>query len=190
MRQVKADRRSQRTRLLLMQALIDLIRTKRYDAITVQEITEHANVGRSTFYAHFTDKDDLLVDGVRALVDNLRLSTASAAADFPSLALFQHVGSHADLYLVMARGRSLALFLDTLHQELTTVFARRLAARVPAGATPAVPLPLLATMTAGMLITALRHWLEAGITPPAETVDRAYRTAADAAVRAGLQLTP
>jgi AcrR family transcriptional regulator len=177
-----------------MRSLIALIRTKRYDAITVQEITEHANVGRSTFYAHFTDKDDMLVDGVRQMVDSLQAdaaeasaATASAGPLFPSLALLRHVGSHADLYLVMARGRSLALFLNTLHEELTATFTERLTSRIPPTATPAVPLPLLAAMTASMLITAIRCWLEAGLTPAAETIDRSFHTAADAAIRAGLR---
>lgn len=61
MKNTKADRRSQRTRQLLSSALVDLMLQKRYDEITVQNIIDRANVGRSTFYAHYLDKDDLLV---------------------------------------------------------------------------------------------------------------------------------
>ena len=57
----KNDRRSQRTRHLLGEALIELMREKGYSAITVSDVIERANVGRSTFYAHYRDKDDLLV---------------------------------------------------------------------------------------------------------------------------------
>jgi len=56
--QVK-DRRIQKTKSLLHEALGSLIREKPYDAIVVQEILDRANVGRSTFYMHFSDKDDL-----------------------------------------------------------------------------------------------------------------------------------
>ena len=56
----KVDRRIQRTRQLLDNALIELILEKEYDKITVQNIIDQANVGRSTFYAHYLDKDDLL----------------------------------------------------------------------------------------------------------------------------------
>ena len=52
----KVDRRIQRTRQLLDDALIELILEKGYDKITVQNIVDQANVGRSTFYAHFLDK--------------------------------------------------------------------------------------------------------------------------------------
>jgi AcrR family transcriptional regulator len=131
-----------------MQAMIDLMRTRRYDAITVQEITDQANVGRSTFYAHFTDKDDLLVDGVHRMLASLD-ATAPQVADhgaglYPTLALFLHIGPQADLYQVMSRGRGLTLFLAALHDELTTLFTERISARVAPGTTPTVPPPLLA----------------------------------------------
>ena len=71
MRREITDRRTLRTRQLLTDALGELIRTKRYEAITVQEIADRANVGRSTFYAHFADKDDLVADGVRRMVGSL-----------------------------------------------------------------------------------------------------------------------
>ncbi|MCB0110928.1 MAG: TetR family transcriptional regulator, partial [Caldilineaceae bacterium] len=51
--QQKTDRRSARSQQLLYQALMDLMLEKRYDKITVQDIIDRANVGRSTFYAHF-----------------------------------------------------------------------------------------------------------------------------------------
>ncbi|POM23147.1 Bacterial regulatory protein, tetR family [Actinomadura rubteroloni] len=180
MRQQRTDRRSARTRRLLMGALMDLMLVKRYDAITVQEITDRADVGRSTFYAHFTDKDALLVDGARQMIGGLPAGDGAHV----SLALLRHIGARAEMYVVMSRGRGLPLFLDALHRELTAVYADRLAAR--ASAPPAVPLPLLAAMVSSMLLTALRGWLEAGAAEPPETVDRAFRTAADAAIRAGL----
>ena len=56
----KVDRRIQRTRQPLEDALIALILEKGYDKITVQNIVDQANAGRSTFYSHFLDKDDLM----------------------------------------------------------------------------------------------------------------------------------
>jgi AcrR family transcriptional regulator len=57
----KQDRRSQRTRHLLSEALVSLIREKGYDTITVSDLIDRANIGRSTFYSHYRDKDDLFV---------------------------------------------------------------------------------------------------------------------------------
>jgi len=60
----KTDRRVLRTRNTLGDALVSLIHKKNFDEITVQEVLDHAGVGRSTFYAHYSDKDDLfLSDG-------------------------------------------------------------------------------------------------------------------------------
>jgi len=61
------DRRATRTRRSLHQALISLILRKGYDAITVQEIIDEADIGRATFYAHYRGKEDLLRGGFEAL---------------------------------------------------------------------------------------------------------------------------
>src|SRR6266498_3288418 len=56
----KLDRRVQRTRQLLQDALIAMVIEKGYDATTVHDIIDRTNVGRATFYAHFPDKQTLL----------------------------------------------------------------------------------------------------------------------------------
>src|SRR5512138_500847 len=63
----KIDRRIQRTRQSLRAALFDLMKAKSYDAISIEEITERANVGRATFYLHYKDKEDLLLEEFRAM---------------------------------------------------------------------------------------------------------------------------
>ena len=57
----KPDRRIGKTRKALKEALTDLILERGYEAVTVQEVISRADVGRSTFYAHFVDKDALLM---------------------------------------------------------------------------------------------------------------------------------
>src|SRR5216117_1380095 len=93
------DRRIQRTRALLLSALLDLIVERGYEDVSVQDIVDRANVGRSTFYKHFLDKRKLLLTGVAGLQDLLiqqgATPTSSAASRermLPfSLRLFQHV---------------------------------------------------------------------------------------------------
>src|SRR5437867_644732 len=53
------DRRVRRTTRALIEALVALVLEKRYDAITIQDLLDRADVGRSTFYAHYRGKDDL-----------------------------------------------------------------------------------------------------------------------------------
>lgn len=55
----RPDRRRARTRKMLSDALMGLILERGYDAITIQDITDKANLSRATFYLHFGDKQDL-----------------------------------------------------------------------------------------------------------------------------------
>ena len=83
---MKTDRRVQRTRELLQKALIELISESGYDAITIQDIVDRANVGRTTFYLHYNSKDDLFVSCHEAIV-----------REFPSGPLFSHPLSREEL---------------------------------------------------------------------------------------------
>ena len=66
------DRRIQKTEALLRDALAALVREKPYDDIVVKEILARANVGRSTFYTHFRDKDELLLSGIQGMLGSTR----------------------------------------------------------------------------------------------------------------------
>ena len=68
----KVDRRVERTRQLLRDALVSLIREKGFAALSAQEIIDRANVGRATFYAHFDNKEDLLMTGLEGLRSSLK----------------------------------------------------------------------------------------------------------------------
>src|SRR6516162_298042 len=94
------DRRVQKTRALLHEALGSLIREKPYDEIAVKEILDRANVGRSTFYMHFQDKDDLLASGLYEVLQGLHpaeLPTPGTKHERVirfSLPVFEHIHRH------------------------------------------------------------------------------------------------
>src|SRR5262249_56137944 len=94
------DRRIQKTLSLLREALVSLIAEKPYDSIVVKEILDRANVGRSTFYTHFRDKDDLLVSGIHDMLGEVPSPTRAGGRRLDrillfSLPLFEHHHSHA-----------------------------------------------------------------------------------------------
>lgn len=98
-----------RTRRALKEALTDLILDKGYGAVTVQDVIDRADVGRSTFYAHFVDKDDLLM----AILADLDVPGPDAASWKPedpafnwTLALFRHFGSGRRLFKAVAGSQS------------------------------------------------------------------------------------
>ncbi len=70
----------QKTQAVLHEALALLLREKAYDSISVKEILDRANVGRSTFYMHFRDKDDLLVSGMRDMLRAVQSNAAQVSA--------------------------------------------------------------------------------------------------------------
>jgi AcrR family transcriptional regulator len=74
------DRRVQKTETLLRDALTSLIREKAYDSIVVKEILDRANVGRSTFYTHFRDKDDLLASSIHEMLRAARSGQVPSSA--------------------------------------------------------------------------------------------------------------
>lgn len=165
MANLKTDRRSQRTQRLLHEALMSLMQEKRYDNITVQDIIDRADVGRSTFYAHFQDKEDLMTSGLMHLMQILSKMVAEPSATgekrlLPTQELFEHVQENQNLFRGMVRGRGLELFFEKGQEFWIQKLTTDLQARLPEGQQPAVPIPVLAQFVAGTFVTMLRWWLD------------------------------
>src|SRR5215510_7939074 len=119
------DRRVQKTKSLLHEALGSLIREKPYDAIVVQEILDRANVGRSTFYMHFRDKDDLLVSSIRDLLRSVQATGLPASGkgyeriiSF-SLPMFEHIDQQRQIGAARMGARGRAIIHEQLLKALT-----------------------------------------------------------------------
>lgn len=180
----RGDRRVRRTRDLLRRALLDLIREKGFDRVTVQDIVDRADVGRSTFYAHFRDKEDLLVHGL----EELRDAFDPRQEDPPgSLAVFEHFAAYRDVWRAMAGRRSAELFLRHLHGFLSDLVREQLRARAPGGRTQ-VPLEALVEFAVSTMIGLGVRWWQLGERQlPAREVDRLYRRLTGPAIEAGLR---
>jgi len=162
----KIDRRVQRTRQLLRDALIALILEKGYDKITVQDIINRANIGRSTFYDHYLDKDDLMESGVEKLRAELGQHFASSSSGnvqdmmMPSLALFQHTQKQHHLYKAMIGGRGVEIVSNAIGDGLKAHAQEHFKEAERAGKRLAVPVEVLSTHLAGSLYTLLTWWLD------------------------------
>src|SRR5512138_2964014 len=155
----KKDRRSQRTRHLLSAALVELIREKDYNAITVSDIIERANVGRSTFYAHYRDKDELFVGELDHVIEVLsqRIPDQEQMPFFPSLGLFRHVGEEYELYKALVWTPGIDLLIKHMQKSLTVRIEQGLK---NSGRDYDMPLSVLANFIAGNFLTLLKWWLE------------------------------
>jgi len=129
------DRRVQRTRRLLHQALMSLILEKKYETITVQEILDRADVGRSTFYMHFQHKDELLFSGFQYLQSFLE-SVQKASAPVPgksyermigfSLAMFEHAHEYRRISRALLGSNAEAVVRRCIHSVLAGIVWREL----------------------------------------------------------------
>jgi len=91
----KTDRRTRRTRHSLTHAMVDLVTEKRFDDITVQNLIDRADIGRSTFYTHFRDKEDLFQKNwegfLEFCVEQIDWTRVGKGSFFPVLFLFDHL---------------------------------------------------------------------------------------------------
>ena len=169
---------------MLQEALMSLILKKGYEAITVEDICDAANVGRSTFYAHYTSKDDLKRSGLehlrRALVDRHREALAEAgnarhrSLGF-SLTFFEHARDHIDLYKALVGTRGGAVALGAIRQILSDLVREELAATVAEGAGDIVPRDFAVEYVVGAYMAVLTWWLDGGAKLPPEQMDAMFR---------------
>src|ERR1051325_4609296 len=158
-----ADRRARRTRRSLSKALIELILEKRYDAITVQNVIDRADVGRSTFYAHFRDKEDLLLSDWEGLLDRfvqrIRWENLDSQRLVPVRELFCHLQEAHHFYRALARSRKTDLIfktgVDYMGQGIEDSLTAWLADQPP----PSIPLSVLAHYPASGIFNLLKWWL-------------------------------
>src|SRR5512143_2387903 len=171
------DRRTQRTRQTLSQALIALIQEKRYEAITVQDICDRANVGRSTFYAHFQDKDALLASNFQQMLESLGGQVELRAGQFVfSVApLFQHVQEHHHLYKALAWGGGFDVLLHAGQQQWRAHIETHLSTLLQQGRSPAIPSDVMTAYLAGPLHTLLLWWLDRQMPYPPERMDEMFQ---------------
>jgi AcrR family transcriptional regulator len=178
------DRRVARTRAMLQDALVSLILKKGYEAVTIKDICDAANVGRSTFYAHYASKDDLKRSGLahlrRLLVDQHRGALANAghirdrSLGF-SLTMFEHARDHMHLYRALAGGRGAAVALGTIRQILSDLVRDELAATGDKNSSHVIPRELVVQYVVGAYMAVLTWWLDGGATLPPQRIDAMFR---------------
>ena len=170
----KNDRRSQRTRHLLSAAFVQLLKEKGYSAVTVSDIIDRANIGRSTFYSHYQDKDDLFVGELDRVIELLshRIPHQGGIPFFPSLGLFQHVGEEFELYKALVWSPGIDLLIKHLQKSLS---ARIEQGFQKSGREFEIPIPILANFIAGSFLTLLKWWLENKMIYSPEEMDVMFR---------------
>jgi len=176
----KADRRVARTRRALKEALTDLILERGYESVTVQDVIDRADVGRSTFYAHFLDKDDLLM----AILADLEMPAPDSASWTPddpafgwTLELFRHFGSGKRLFKAVASSQSGAIARRETTSRLEDLVRAELSRLKAARRLDAFRVETVVRFLVGTFIGFMDWWMrEENEHLPAEQVDHAFRS--------------
>ena len=176
------DRRVARSREMLHRALLALIIEKGYEETTVEDICERANVGRSTFYAHFASKDDLKRRGLehlrRELIERQRNASSLADTNVRGLAftltMFEHAHDHIHLYRALVGSRGGAVALTTIRQTLCEIVRGELA-QVRGKDPHGTPRELAVQYIVGAYTAVLTWWLDGGAKLPPERIDAMFQ---------------
>jgi AcrR family transcriptional regulator len=185
---VKNDRRSQRTRQALGDALVELMMEKGYDAVSIKDIIDRANVGRSTFYSHYDDKNELFVSQLDRLIDLLsqHIPQGRSAGNpfFPSLGLFQHIKQQQRLYKTLVWGSGIDLLTRHLQKSLSEKIEQVL---LGSSQVYELPIPVIANFLSGSFLSLVKWWLDNKMAYSPEQMDEMFRKLALAGISPQLQ---
>lgn len=176
----KIDRRVVRSRDRLGDAMIELIQEKPFDEITVQEVLDRAGISRTTFYAHYRDKDDLFMSDVDEFLEGAAamLTRNGDTSDrvAPVEEFFAHVAEGRKLYDALVASDRLDDFMGLARGHFARGIERRLADSRRARAVEAASRAALAHALAGAMLSLLSWWLDRGMSvPPAEMDELFHR---------------
>jgi len=180
----RRDRRIQKTEALLRDALAALIREKPYDDIVVKEILGRANVGRSTFYTHFRDKDELLLSGIQEMLRSACATPGARALAKPyesilwfSFPILEHIEQHrrtGEARTAPPGREAMHEFLQHAIIELIEEEVRAVLRRTRRSASHPSP-ELLVRWIASTFVLVLNWWVESDTGVSAHEADGLFR---------------
>ena len=178
------DRRQQKTRKAIFDAFSTLLGRKNYAAITVQEIIDEANVGRSTFYDHFDTKESLLRALCGELFDHIiqsaldsahthGLYSEETAPDSVCLHMLLHLQENSRNIMCLFSGENNELFMRYFREGLREVARKTIMNRYPSSS---IPEDLMADHIAGSFVTLLTWWIQHDMQETPQQIDIWFRS--------------
>ncbi len=174
--------------MALHEALMALVVEMPYEAITVQQVLDRANVGRSTFYSHFQDKDELLMWGTEHM--KAMLAGAASPGDIIgfSRAMFEHAHSYRKVYHALVtspvwphmRQRIQNIVAEQIRRDSGAALKRlpRMKSKVPA--------ELFVHYLASTMMAVLTWWVDHNSALSPAEIDQVYRGLVQPAIRSVL----
>jgi len=182
------DRRIQRTRQLLRDALMSLILEMGYDSVRVQDITDRANLGRATFYLHYRDKEELLIKSLQAICDDLAERARNRESGIPlGLIAFQHAKENRDLYKAILGAKGASAITRRVREYVSKDSSPKSRQDLVAGTKGSVPTEISTNFLVGALISLIDWWLEDNMPYSAEYMADVFNRLAVSALSGAVQ---
>ncbi|HEX3044024.1 MAG TPA: TetR/AcrR family transcriptional regulator [Bacillota bacterium] len=178
------DRRVQKTRQSLRDALIELIAEKGFEAVTIQEILDRANVGRSTFYTHFENKHELLHSCFEDFHHLFEKHNTYLTDDKKHIRDFNETDLTLDLFRFTARNQRLfkallgkegAMFNHPIHEYILTFIEEVLKKLTLNKKLAPLQMEISAHYMASAFIGTLKWWVEKDMPCSAEEIDHYFK---------------
>ena len=174
----RMDARVRRTRDALGDALVALMQEKPFDTITVQDVLDRAKVGRSTFYTHYSDKDDLLMSDAEEFFEamSMMLSVRGDQSDrvFPVREFFSHITEAKQFVEALVSSGKFHDNMELAHGLFARGIERRLYELPRSRGISAAERPAIAFAHAGALLSLLTWWIDRGMRQPPEEMDQLF----------------
>ncbi len=165
------DRRVKRTQRILMETLIAVALEKGYDAVTIKDITDHADISYSTFFRHYRDKDELLIkileSSIKTLTDLMK-ENSGATGDAEGRILFQHISENHRFYRVLFGSQNASHILRPIQDIIQKEFV------YPVGTDNLIPIDILSNHIAVSVFGLVKWWLDHDMPYPVERMATIY----------------
>lgn len=163
----KTDARVRRTRDALGDALVALMQEKPFDTITVQDVLDRAHVSRSTFYSHYSDKDDLLMSDADDFFERMSMALSEhgdkSERVFPVQEFFTHIAEVQPFYKALVKSGQFQENMELARGHFARGIERRLSELSRGQSIPANERSAIAFTHAGALLSLLSWWLDRGM---------------------------
>ncbi len=171
----KPDARASRTRNRLGMAFLELIHERPIEEVTVQDVLDRASVGRSTFYLHFRDKNDLLLSQFERFQEHMSTfliaSKEKSLRVAPVTEMFDHIEQQRKLYCILRDAGRLNDFFDLAQDYFARGIEQRLIDTGRVSKLSKSELAARANALAGSLLSLLRWWMDRIEKEPAAKMD-------------------
>ena len=177
-RRRQIDERVRRTRARLGSALVALIHEKPFNDVTVQEVLDRASVGRSTFYLHFRNKNDLLLSQLEMFLETMSTTLTNREEEshrvLPVAEMFSHIGAQNKIYRALADAGRLHDFFDLAQGYFSRAIEQRLRESRRCSHLLHQELSAHSYALAASLLALLKWWVDRGAKEAPRAIDELF----------------